>query len=283
MRSEGVSFDDLKKKNISEISKITKVLDTKFFPESTIYLYAYQRNGEELRGDIKFPIEKHIINERFPGWDYNKDGSCLCTDCEISVLNPSGKCTCEYDVKWEHMDRLLHFYYIHKDLMEKHPNRFFPITNECENILKKYTKSEKVPKLEGLTFYTIVPEERLPFNDCQINKLRLFCEKRFTAKNFEKCSWVIESGKHEENPNLHIHCIGKLKNKNFKRHFITQWNKIYEKKYNIEYDENDNRGWDMKPCNTAEIQEDKKNYLNNALKGTHENFVDLKIGHSFGW
>jgi hypothetical protein len=256
MSAEGESFDVLK-----------NTLDKVFFPEYEIRPYNV------------------IVNQRRDGieFDYKKHGSPVCPEwlCCKSVNNPRGKCRCIDWSGWEDMDRLLHFYYVHKKL--KAEGSDFPLNKECLNILRKYRKREKDFKLKGLTFYTICPKDRLPFNDDQINKLRMFCEKRFTAKNFERCKWVIESGKHEENPNLHIHCIGRLRNKNFKREFITQWNKIYDNEYNISYNENDNRGWDMIPCNTAEIQEDKLNYLKNSLKGNHENFIDLKIGGTFGF
>ena len=176
--------------------------------------------------------------------------------------------------------RLIHFYKIHKNIEEE--GKIFPLNKECLNILKKYVKIENEP-CEGMVFYTIVPRERLPYNDFEIMKLTKFCEGIFTAKNFTKCAWVIESGKHEDCPNLHIHALGKLKNKNFKRMFMTRWHKQYDIEYNIKYEEGENKGWHMVPCNTLKIQSDKINYLNNVLKGSHENFVDLKIGNKFGF
>lgn len=176
--------------------------------------------------------------------------------------------------------RLIHFYKIYKNLEDN--GKRFPLNKECLTILKKYVKIKNEP-CEGMVFYSIVPRERLPYNDFEIMKLTKFCEANFTAKNFTKCAWVIESGKHEDCPNLHIHALGKLKNKNFKRMFMSRWNKQYEDKYNISYDENNNKGWHMVPCNTLEIQSDKLNYLDNVLKGSHENFIDLKIGNKFGF
>lgn len=187
----------------------------------------------------------------------------------------------------EDMTKMRHFYDIHKKLEDE--GRDLPLNKDCVTILRKYVTIEKAPKLDGLTFYTIVPKERLPFDTDQIDKLKAFCCREFTERNFAQCAWVIEAGKHQDNPNLHIHCIGKLKNKNFKREFIGHWNKSYDKIYNISYVEKDkkgnitNCGWDKKPCNTLEIQKDKLNYLHNALKGEHENFVDLGIGHKFGF
>lgn len=217
-----------------------------------------------------------------------------CSCCSVDALGNTGSrrygcasvtgrnCAIERinDVIIEDIFRLIHFYKIHKGLIES--GNDLPLSAECIRILRKYIRIEKAPKLKGLTFYTIVPEKRLPFNDGQINKLKKLCEKMFTKKNFSKCAWVIEAGKHKDCPNLHIHCIGKLLNKNFKRSFISKWNKIYDEEYNIEYDDDNNRGWDMKPCNTSQIQIDKMNYLDNRLKGSHENFVDLKCGSKWG-
>jgi hypothetical protein len=265
MRAEGVNFDVLRN------------LLFKWFPEDLNRNPKFGRFDQMDESKIPFPERE------------KQDFNCDC--CEKSYSYKQYGCSkalgrwCAYmnmvDSIVDDISRLVHFYDIHKKLEDD--GHDVSLNKDCINILRKYIKIEKAPKLEGLTFYTIVPKERLPYNDDQINKLRLFCEKRFVAKNFERCKWVIESGKHEENPNLHIHCIGRLKNKNFKREFITQWNKIYDNEYNISYSENDNRGWDKIPCNTAQIQEDKLNYLINSLKGNHENFIDLKIGGTFGW
>lgn len=258
---------------------LKKVLNTEFYPEFRILL--------RTDGPNRLPIEQHIVNKKDDKFDYRRNGSVVCpkTCGTISVYNPEGRCTCGWGNtdRDDDLDRLLHFYYIHKRLSDQ--GREFPLVPECQKIVNKYLPKKKIPKdkVEGMVFYSIVPQTRLPFNDGEILKLTRFCEGIFTAKHFTKCSWVIESGKHENNPNLHIHCLGKLKNKNFKRMFITRWNKQYDKKYNIEYDEGNNKGWHMVPCNTIIIQKDKLKYMDNVNKGTHENFTDLRIGNKFGF
>lgn len=274
MSAEGVSFDVLKK------------LLFEWFPE-------------ELNRNPKFHRLDTIDESKIPFVEEEKqDFNCNC--CERSYSYKQYGCTralgrwCAIqsinNIIHEDIIKMRHFYDIHKKLEDE--GRDLPLNSDCLSILRKYVKIEKAPKLDGLTFYTIVPKERLPFDVDQIDKLKAFCYKEFTGRNFERCKWIIEAGKHKENPNLHIHCIGKLRNKNFKREFIGHWNKSYDKKYNISYEEFEiingkkvitNAGWDKKPCNTLEIQKDKLDYLNNLLKGDHENFIDLGIGESFGF
>lgn len=260
---------------------LKKVLNKEFYPEFRILL--------RTDGPNRLPIEQHWVNKKDDKFDYRRNGCVVCPKtCNISVYNPEGKCRCSWGNldRDDDLDRLLHFYDIHKKLSEQ--GREFPLVPECQRIVNKYLPKEKNEPCEGMVFYSIVPRERLPYNDFEIMKLTKFCEANFTAKNFTKCAWVIESGKHEDCPNLHIHALGKLKNKNFKRDCFTRWHKQYEDKYNIKYvekkdDGSENKGWDMKPCNTLKIQSDKLNYLNNVLKGSHENFIDLKIGNKFGF
>lgn len=264
------------------IDILKKVLDKEFYPEFRILF--------RTDGPNKLPIEQHWVNKKDdPNFDYRRNGSVVCPKtCNVSVYNPDGRCRCNwgYDDREEDLDRLLHFYDVHKKLAEQ--GREFPLVPECQKIVNKYLPKEKKEPVEGMIFYSIVPQTRLPFNEGEILKLTRFCEGIFTPKHFTKCAWVIESGKHENNPNLHIHCLGKLKNKNFKRMFQTRWNKQYDKKYNINYvekkkDGSENKGWDMKPCNTILIQKDKLKYMDNVFKGSHENFTDLRIGNKFGF
>lgn len=140
-------------------------------------------------------------------------------------------------------------------------------------------------KVAGMSFYTIVPKERLPFNEVEVMRISSFAEKFFNnSKLFKSAHFCVESGKHENKPNLHIHALilfKKGQGKNFSRSLKSCWNAVYEQKYNISYKEKGNIGIHRVPCNTEQIQLDKESYMSNAHKGSHENFTDLGINKQF--
>lgn len=153
-------------------------------------------------------------------------------------------------------------------------------------------RSVDVPreKVEGMSFYTIVPRKRLPFNEVEVSRITKCAKKLFqNEKIIEFSHFCVESGKHKNKPNLHIHCLCKFKKgkgKNFARDLQKIWKSFYPNKaYNIAYKEVKkgklNVGVDRVPCNTLQIQKDKRAYLVNANKGSHENFCDLKINEVF--
>ena len=142
---------------------------------------------------------------------------------------------------------------------------------------------KKIKKLKGdfnkkYYWYTIVPQERLPYNAEYLRKINDFCVDLFeksAKKWFNEVWWVIESGKHENNPNLHVHALVEFKSsKHFRRDMLRKWNKyIPEGQYNITWE----RAIDMKSIDKEEYFKDKLDYMTNDLKGTHENFTDLGL------
>lgn len=154
------------------------------------------------------------------------------------------------------------------------------------------SRSVGVPrsKVEGMSFYTIVPYKRLEFKRAEVMRITNCAKKIFQNKQFFSYShFCVESGKHKSKPNLHIHCLCKFnkgQGKNFSRYLLKTWKSFFpEKKYNISYKEMKkgklNTGIDRVPCNNLQIQEDKKVYLSNQNKGSHANFIDLKINEEF--
>lgn len=160
------------------------------------------------------------------------------------------------------------------------------------NMWAKYYKSPvrkraKI-KVKGMSFYSIVPKDRLPYSEAEAMKIKDFCEYFFEKKFrkfIEKCWWVVESGKFKEQPNLHIHALISFKPqgaKNFRRELVTSWNKFWsDSKYTIDWKNHKGCGIHRVPCNTAQIQEDKIKYMENDHKGSHENFTDLGICGKF--
>lgn len=140
-------------------------------------------------------------------------------------------------------------------------------------------------------YITICPRARMPLN--LLSTLEEFCidffDNNFT-KYFEEIHYVVESGKNEADPNLHIHFVAKpFKDgmHNFSRDLKKKWNFYFCADYDISYkiytglDEKGkkkyNEGIHTFPVRTEEILQDKIKYLSNEFKGTHENFVDLGI------
>lgn len=163
--------------------------------------------------------------------------------------------------------------------IEGDPILGYPFEKYLSGFYKPRRKKVLKDKIRGMSFYTLVPQTRLPFNDAEVERLGGFC-KKVLQKYFDEYYWVVESGKYKENPNLHIHFLGRFSegmSKNFKRDLISAWNSIYAKKYTLDWSNDNGCGIHRVACNTQEIIEDKKIYLCNSEKGSHENFVDLGV------
>ena len=96
-------------------------------------------------------------------------------------------------------------------------------------------------------------------------------------KRFTSVKWCIETGKHKENPNLHVHAliVFDKSNKNFERDYIRLWNK-YFKNYGINFKGSGKQHFKGKDVVT--IYKDKCDYFVNHKKSVlHENFIDLNI------
>lgn len=156
------------------------------------------------------------------------------------------------------------------------------IDEKCCKRMDKYI--HRGNPCQPMSFYTIVPKERLPFTEVNIKKMRDVCESLFfQEKLFKKTWWVVECGKHEDNPNLHIHALVEfMDSKNFRRSLLTVWKKHFpDPIYRIDYKVKHNVGIHRVGCNTERIQQDKVKYLTNENKGSHENFKDLGISGIF--
>ena len=130
---------------------------------------------------------------------------------------------------------------------------------------------------KGLTFYTIVPEERLSISEENLSNAKIFIDYVLHLPYLKRVWWVWESGKYEDSPNLHLHMLIEFYcSKNFKRDLTCKWSKVF-KGSNIDWKSKTGVGWDAKPCNTLVIQQDKIAYMDNSQKGSHENFCDLNL------
>lgn len=131
-------------------------------------------------------------------------------------------------------------------------------------------------KIKGYVFYTLVPEERLDLSDHNLFMCDIFIQNLDTT-GVDEMYWVWESGKYPDKPNLHLHLLVKFtkKSNNFARTLKIEWSKTF-KGSSIDWRNKKGKGLDFKLCNTLKIQSDKIDYMENTMKGTHENFTDLK-------
>lgn len=139
----------------------------------------------------------------------------------------------------------------------------------------KLDKKENKNNYSGYTFLTLSPDHNsrnIEYSNDNIEKLKLFCKAQFTEFNYSFYKWIIESGKHKDNPHLHIHAFVRIKNpKHHKRDLCCLWKKFFPALVDKDYH--------IIKCNTKEMFIDKQEYMKNDRKGTHMNFEDLAISH----
>lgn len=186
--------------------------------------------------------------------------------------------------------RLKHYFNIYEKLSVSEGNTegITTLNKECNTILSKFIGKQKKSSLKyrGVSFYSCCPKNRINISEGEVMRMSEFCEKVFTKKWFSDAKWILESGKHSDRPNLHFHALVRFKDdsasKNFKSRCLTKiWNNMYPDNP-LDWKNQNNRGIDVKKCNTLQIQKDKYNYMENDSKGSHENFTDLAIGNEFG-
>lgn len=145
----------------------------------------------------------------------------------------------------------------------------------------------------GWTYLTIAPSKLrtggLSMKDEK--SLEQFCKSYFAPYNFSEYFWVIEYGKDEVCPFLHVHALVKgIVNKEFKkngqyRYLKEEWNKLLPCKINVvnswlEKRANPKIDADIlhQKINDEKLWKLKYNYLHNDLKGTHANFAVGTLG-----
>lgn len=126
-------------------------------------------------------------------------------------------------------------------------------------------------------YITLSPDHilrKIPYNEENLNLLSDWCKKWFNDKRYSFYQYVVECGKDEENPHLHVHCLVRLKHKkqgkNHSRDLKKFWAKYFPNSQLI--------GKDYYSKNVSgQYFFDKQQYFIDSEKGDHENFRDLKI------
>ncbi len=166
-------------------------------------------------------------------------------------------------------------------LQEEYPNIPDHLLNDPKGILERSFRELRLDlpekkTVKGMSFYTVCPQPRLAYTSENWWRLQSLCEELFTGdiagQYFSSTRWVVESGKHQDAPNLHFHALVSFlpqKSKNFSRDGIMKIWRNYFPDHDISYkqkrkDGTYNRGVDRVACNTLQIQDDKLKYLTNS-------------------
>lgn len=178
--------------------------------------------------------------------------------------------------------------YIHRYKLERYD---LPSDHRYYRLLKDNLPENSEGEIDS-HFYTFVPKERIPLEPLNMNAMAKFCQIAFENPNFIRWSkWVIESGKHKDRPNPHIHVVIKFNGqpKNWQRDVIhKEWKKIFtDPNFTLQWKrqvgKKTYKGVDRYACQTARITDDKIAYMDNDKKNTlhkgtdHTNFIDLGI------
>lgn len=207
----------------------------------------------------------------------------------------------EYNIVVEDACRLKHFHAVYKKLVDtidapldmenegtegaEGDTTLIHLNKECVKILTKYWVKPCL-KVKRHNLFSCVPNKRINVTEGEVSKMSSFLEKVCTPQYFKKVKWCLESGKHENSPNLHFHIFGLFNengSKNFrKRCLVHRWNKLYPTN-TLDWSRKGHVGIDNKACNTQQIINDSLAYLDNECKGSHENFIDLNVSGGFGF
>ena len=153
--------------------------------------------------------------------------------------------------------------------------------------LKEYLPKDIVNS-ECMTFYTFVPHDRLAIDGDTLGKMAQFCKDLFENEKHIKWSmWVVESGKHKNKPNPHIHALVKYHPGGSKNYMTRERNKLWQAQFQkachrLDWKRDDDyKGIEYRNLNCKKLQQQKIDYMDNDKKHmfgeSHTNFIDLGI------
>ena len=144
-----------------------------------------------------------------------------------------------------------------------------------EKIIKRHLR--EINKDYIYQYITLSPDHNLrkiDYTEDNVKLLSDWCKKWFNDKRYAFYQYVVECGKNEDDPHLHIHCLVRLKHKkqgkNHSRDLKKFWAKYFPNSQLI--------GSDYYSKNVSgQYFYDKQQYFIDSEKGDHENFCDLGI------
>ena len=162
--------------------------------------------------------------------------------------------------------------------------------NEVKLYHEWYGKEFKKDKpLRMFYWLTLTGKDRIPDTPESVKLMTEFGNALFNNNNYKRFNtvhWNIETGKHQDKPNLHLHALIIFENTSKNFHSLkpkgrsdvrTLWNNFFNQ-YGLDI------GKDsyifFKGKNIQQIYKDKLNYLRNEGKSIlHKNYRDLEILH----
>lgn len=154
----------------------------------------------------------------------------------------------------------------HSDLLGQNLDTLY-IYKRC---YKKWKNSLKDPKF----FWLTLQDFQVPM--AELDKYILFCKNiRYLFKNM---LYVIETGKHSDNPNIHVHILGNYNDpKHGKRNIKTEYMKLFSRDITAKdyFLMKQWRKCSAMPPYDQWLQEKTLYLVDNENKGTHANFMCL--------
>lgn len=143
--------------------------------------------------------------------------------------------------------------------------------------LREMKRRERLDKTTKARFYTISPSGA---NQKDMTEDKLLTFARRIKKYYKDFEGVLEFGKHEDTPHLHIHYLATIRDtKNHMRQLKTEWDKIFKDNkalFNLKKKDKEYYVQTHTDCDKMIPYEDwkceKLEYFKNELKGSHENF-----------
>lgn len=182
-----------------------------------------------------------------------------------------------------------------KGWMVRHPNgnsftdKYWIDQRQLDEEARLKRHPPKDETFTNWTFLTLSPDKNLNKSNDQIdlNDLKNWCERWFAEYNYTEYFYAVEHGSNEE-AHYHVHALIKGVKKRLKRdgHFNilkTEWNKKLPKELvsvgSWAQKQSTKKSYDIlwQPINSKDLWTLKYNYLKDDLKGSHQNFKDLKI------
>ena len=241
----------------------------------------------KVEGDPEYQIIKYNIFEDQNIIDDRTGERILIKGNRLNVYSGDSEWV-DDDMKFASLKRIEHYWKINNQLKsegyEGHTTLSSIIQSSMFNILGK---KKKPPGIKRHNFFSCSPKFRIDISEGEVVKMVDFLKNNLTEKYFKKVQWVVESGKHKNNPNLHFHFLGLFNpngSKNFRKRVLFEaWNKHYPDNPLEWKKPNGHRGVHVVACCAQELVDDKLKYLNNDSKGSHENFTDLNQSGGFGF
>lgn len=145
--------------------------------------------------------------------------------------------------------------------------------------MKLITKLHKKWKDGDMAVWITISPDHLKnpikFSKFNLKRVSEFCEKWFCKQRYSYYSYVIEVGKNEDDPHIHIHALVQFANKSMAKNHARDLKNYWSAKMCHTL-----KGKDYLSKNVSGIyRNDKLQYMKNCAKGSHENYCADPYSH----